>query len=552
MLIPHSHQEAAISSAYEWLFRPNAKPGLVVVPVGGGKSLIMAELIKRISLAYPRTKIISLTHVQELIQQNVEHLIRQCPEADICIYSAGLGSKRLHSDIVFAGIQSVYNKIADFARCPSIILIDEAHLISHNSETMYRQFLNDIVAINPNARILGFTGTPFRADTGRLDEGDGRLFDEIIYQIELKYLIDNDYLCRPVTPENSVIEMDVTGVGTRKGDYIESQLQKAVDKQGITGACVDEIIRYGANRKQWLVFTAGVQHCLHVMEEIKSRGITAAMVTGKTPPEERAQIFADYKAGKTRCLVNVGVATTGFNVPAIDMIALMRPTRSPVLYMQMAGRGLRLSPGKEDCLFLDFGGVIRELGPLDAIDIRKRASVKDPDDITLPVTKICPACTTVCMGGQKYCYSCGYQFPMGMELDREAEKKQNMLTGLPEKRPVIRMTTAVHKSLNKPDGPTSMRVDYDCLGKRFSEWVCFNHQGFAREKAVIWHNRMRPDIPPPATVEEAVNINYPKPDEIEVRQEGKYWRVMNVVLSERAMENLSLPEGIDDYEEILF
>lgn len=548
MLELRPYQQAADQSAWEWLHAPESRTGLVIAPVGSGKALLIAELIKRISLKYPRTKILVLSHIMELLQQNAEHLIKQWPEADICFYSAGLGQKRLHSDIIFAGVQSVHNKIAEFARCPSIILVDEAHSISHKSETQYRKFIDDIFAINPNARLIGFTGSPFRADTGRLDEGDNRLFHDIIYQIEMRYLIEQGYLCKPVTPK-VLTHMDVTGVQTRGGDYVESQLQVAVDRDEITKACVDEIIVYGHDRKKWLIFTSGIKHCENVRDEICSRGIKCEMVLGNS--SDRKEVFNEFKNGDVRCLVNVAVATTGINIPAIDLIAFMRPTRSPVLFLQMSGRGLRLSPGKPDCAFLDFGGIIRELGPLDALDIRKRYSENKYGEKALPVTKICPSCGTVCFGGQKYCYTCMYEFPMGTELDKRAEREREIMSfGEPEKISVLSMSTKIHKSKNKPDGPITLRVSYYCLNEEYSEYVCFNHKGYARDRAVLWHKKMRPDLPIPETVEAAADINYPKPNEIEVRQEGKYWRVLNVLLPENAMDKLSIPEG--DFEEVEF
>lgn len=521
-----------------------------MAPVGAGKALMIAEIIKKISLAYPRTKILVLSHIMELLTQNAEHLIQQMSDADICFYSAGLGQKRLHADIVFAGVQSVHNKIAEFNRCPSIILVDESHSISHKSETQYRKFIDDIFSINPNARLIGYTGSPFRADTGRLDEGDNRLFDDIIYQIEMRFLIDKGYLCKPVTPK-VLAQMDITGVQTRGGDYVESQLQLAVDKDDTTKSCVDEIISYGHDRKKWLVFTSGIKHCENVRDEIRRRGVKCEMVLGNST--DRAEVFNKFKNGDVRCLVNVAVATTGINIPAIDLIALMRPTRSPVLFLQMSGRGLRLSPGKENCAFLDFGGIIKELGPLDGLDIRKRFQAKTDDEKADPVTKICPSCGTVCMGGQKFCYNCSYEFPMGTALDKKAEKKLDMMSfGDPEIKSVIKMSYAPHKSKKNPDGPETMRVSYVCLDGKYDEYVCFGHKGYARDKAVAWHNRMRPDIPVPSTAEDGALTLYPTPTEIEVRQEGKYWRVLSLTLPENAMDQLSMPEDCGVIEELPF
>lgn len=545
------YQQIAVDSAYKWLHQGTSRAGIIVLPVGSGKTVIIAELIKKISFQYPRTKIIVVSHVQELLQQGMQTLISQWPEADACFYSSGIGQKRLHSDIVFCGIQSVYKKIAEFIRCPTIIIQDECHLTSHKEDTTYRKFFNDILMVNPNARFIGATASPFRSDTGRIDEGEGRFYEDIIYEIDLRWMMENGYLCKPITPKG-LTHIDTTGVAVRGGDYVESQLESVVDNDNLIKSCVNEILLYGSDRKKWLIFTPGVKTCEHVRDEVRIRGISCEMILGDTPKEERRNILSRYRDGNTRCLVNVAVLTTGVDVPAIDLIAGMRPMRSPVLYQQTVGRGLRLYPDKRDLLYLDFGGVIEELGPLDAIDIRKRFQNKDGDPAQ-PVTKICPSCATVCMGGQKWCYNCMYEFLMGTALDRKSDKDREIMSfGEPERKSVLGMTVAVHTSKAKPDGPKTLRVDYDCLDKKYSEWLCFSHTGYARDKAIAWHNKMRPDIPAPIDTESASHINYPKPTEIEVRQEGKYWRVINTIIPENAIENLWKPDWVQNFEEVSF
>src|SRR5665213_2019224 len=121
------------------------------------------------------------------------------------------------------------------------------------------------------------------------------------------------------------------------GDYVAGELERAVDVDMLTRACVREIIEFGQARKKWLIFTAGINHCLHVRDEIRKYNINCEMVTGETPTEERNSILSRFKSGDVQCVVNVMVLTTGFNNPSIDLMAFMRPTRSPVLYIQTAG-----------------------------------------------------------------------------------------------------------------------------------------------------------------------------------------------------------------------
>ena len=152
-------------------------------------------------------------------------------------------------------------------------------MISHNDATLYRKFIDAVAQINPAVKVIGFTGTPFRSDSGQLCEGDGKLFDGIAYEIGIKYMIDNGYLCRPVVPAVET-HMNTDGVPSSKGDFVAGKLEAAVNIPEVTKNCVREMLQYKDSRKKWLVFTAGVQHCTDVLEAIRLAGITAEMVLG--------------------------------------------------------------------------------------------------------------------------------------------------------------------------------------------------------------------------------------------------------------------------------
>lgn len=428
------------------------------------------------------------------------------------------------------------------------ILVHNCHLISHNDHTQYRKFIDSVLAINTNVKVLGFTGTPFRSDTGRLDEGDGKLFDGIAYQIDIGWMIEEGYLCRPVTPRVAK-KMNVDGVKSRGGDYIAGQLEKAVDIDETTQACVNEIIEKGAGRNKWLVFTAGIQHCDHVCEAIRSHGITCEMITGDTDTKERDDIIARFKRGEIRCLVNVAVLTTGFNVPDIDLLAFMRPTKSPVLYIQTTGRGIRpvyadgydlstkqgrldaiANSKKPDCLILDFGGVIENLGPIDSVEIRKKNTAKDPDAPKGDaIMKRCPACGNMCAAAQRFCYVCSYSF-INDALNTKSEDHNAILSSDEpiEEREVIGLNLDKHYKGGNIESTPSLCVSYITMTGVYKEWICFEHKGYARDKAVHWHKKMMDWAPPPNTIDQALEWGYKKPDKIMIRKEGKYYRVKDV------------------------
>lgn len=544
------YQDAAIKSLFNWLFTPDTGNPLIVAPVGAGKSLMIAEFVKQVHALYPRTRIVMITHVKELLEQNAKALREQYPDVDMGFYCAGLGMKRLHNDVTFASIQSIADKAMSFNRCPEIIIIDECHLISHKDTTQYRRFIDEIQKINPACKVIGFTGTPFRSDTGRIDEGEGALFDGIAYEIEMSYMIEEGYWAKPVSPALAT-KMDVSGVSVRGGDYVIGELEKRINTAEINDACVMELITHGANRRKWLVFTASVQHCKDVCAAINAAGISAEMITGDTPKEERAAIIERFRRGEFRCLVNVAVLTTGFDVPDIDLLAFMRPTRSPVLYIQTTGRGVRpvyadgydlstrqgrldaiANSIKPDCMILDFGGVVAALGPIDCVSIRKKYNPKEePKEKAAPITKICPHCAAVCMAAQRYCYNCSYCF---IELSSAAAENAIVSSDEPpEWINVLGMHTSKHVKKNAPDAPPTLCVTYTTLRGAMKEWICYEHGGYARDKARKWHfdridyaDRTK-NFNLPKTIDEALLLTYPVPKRIQVKRDGKFWRIMD-------------------------
>lgn len=558
MKLLRPYQSAALKSLWNWIYTAKGYP-LIVAPVGSGKSLMIAEFIRQAHEKYPRTRILVLTHSKELLLQNMEELRGIYPEVMAGFYCAGIGKRRLTDDVTFASIQSIHKKAIDLNRPPNVILIDEVHLLSHKDDTQYRRFIADCEALNPKMKVIGFTGTPWRTDTGHICKGHNALFAGIAYDIDIGWMIEQGYLCRPVVPKTAT-RMDVSGVGKRGGDYIESQLQAAIDRSDITIACVDELIEHGKDRKRWLIFTAGMAHCEHVRDEIQSRGIICEMVHSGMKKEECTRIIADYKAGKIQCLVNVAMFTTGFNSPEIDLLAFMRPTRSPVLYVQCIGRGVRAvyAPGhdlstqegrlaaiaasdKQNCMVLDFGGVIAELGALDAIHIgRTYHGEPEQKDKSVAALKICPSCGAECAVQQRFCYSCGYQL-IQVDLAAEAEKKAALLAAdiEPEELAVIDWTLSRHVKKGHPDATPVLKVAYHTYAGKIYEWICFGHANgsWPRRNAEKWHDLHMPEHKGcyPDDVDEALHwhkenaIPYAMPNRIVAKKVGKYWEFVRPV-----------------------
>lgn len=517
MLTLRPYQQEAIDAIYAYFEDHKGNP-LLVLPTAAGKALVIAAFTEGVLKQWPDQRIVIVTHSRELIAQNHGEMIGLWPEAPAGIYSAGLGRREADARILFAGIQSVHRRAAEIGHC-DLVLIDEAHLIPTASATMYRRFLDELTAINPKLKVIGLTATPYRLESGMLHEGEGALFSDIAYEISVRELIDQGYLC-PLISKQPKTKLSVAGVGSRGGEFIASELQAAVDKEGITRAAVSEIIAYGSDRKSWLAFCSGVYHARHVAEEFRSRGISCETIFGDTPKDERDRIIAAFKRQEIRALASMGVLTTGFNAPAVDLIAMLRPTKSAGLYVQMAGRGTRLAPDKRNCLVLDFAGNVSRHGPIDLVRPKKPGEACDG----AAPTKLCPECDAIVPSAVRACPECGYEFPREVVKIAPTASTLAILSGRRDR--WVEVTSVSYKKHTKEGSPPSLRVEYHCGLVIHKEWVCFEHQGYARLKAEGWWQR-RSAAPLPVTVDEAISTSASllRPSHIFVRSNGQFTEV---------------------------
>jgi DNA repair protein RadD len=472
------YQRRALDQLYAWLGENDGNPCLVL-PTGAGKSVIIAALCREALQNAPGTRILMLTHVRELIEQNAARMRAVWPGAPLGIYSAGLRRRDLGEPITFAGIQSVRNK-ADALGRVHLAIIDEAHLCSNQDEGGYRSLLSDLHQANPDLRVVGLTATPYRLGHGLVTDGDG-IFDDLIDPVSIEELIALGHLCS-LRSKGTDASLSTLGLHRRGGEWIESELQAAVNRAPLNHAVALEILARGQERKSWLLFCAGVRHALAVRDELRALGVTAETVTGETPPGERAFILSQFKHGRVRAVTNANVLTTGFDHPALDLIALLRPTESPGLYVQMAGRGLRVAPGKKDCLVLDFAGCVARHGPITAVRPPRARGEAEPKEA--PV-KVCPQCCEVVLAQTNPCPACGHQWaPVAAEQGPDLTLRNDDIMGrdLPEAE-IRDWSWCRHKTAK---GTDCLRVTYHLrdLKRTLSEYLCVEHGGYAEQKAI--------------------------------------------------------------------
>lgn len=517
------YQTEAIQSIYDW-FAAGKNAPLIVTPTGSGKSVILAEFIKRAVSEFHDTHILVVTHVKELVEQDANAIKRALPNTSVGVYSAGLGKKQL-KPITVASIQSIYKKDHFHGRF-DLIIVDESHLIPHKSDGMYRKLLDACLAANPYTKLIGLTATPYRLDSGVLHEGDGALFDGISYEANVADLIEQGFLCRLTARHGD--DVDLSGIKTVGGEFNLGQLGERMSALKLVEHHADIIVDRCKDRNSWLIFSVTVDHASQISSALTRRGIAATFVSGDMPNSERDQKIADFKSGKIKALVNCSILTTGFDHPATDAVVLLRPTLSPGLYIQMVGRGLRLHDSKKDCLVMDFGGNVRRHGFIDQVEPPRKGKKSSPQEA--PV-KECPECGLLLPIMTRTCPECAYQFP---PIEREAEQFHHTGAVISTEIPPVQMKidrVMYAKHVGKSGMPT-LRVDYYCGLKRISEYVCIEHQGWARTKAVNWWGQRfgSYDIVP-STVDEAVGLSdmLNQPSELIVNMAKKYPEIKDFV-----------------------
>ncbi len=339
-------------------FRQERTPAVVVLPTGAGKSLVIAELAR-----IARGRVLVLAHVRELVEQNHAKYLSLGLQAGI--YSAGLNRKDSHQKTIFGSIQSLARAQENFFENFSLLVIDECHRVSMAGETQYFQVVSKLRLLNPNLCILGLTATPYRLGDGWIYEFNShrklrqsatdRFFKKCIFDLSTRFMIQNNYLTPPIKIDSPVACYDFSSLKLHGTHFVQAQIERLLqDQKRITPLIIQNIVAMSEDRNGVMIFTSSVSHAKEILQVLPKK--ISALVIGDTEDAERDEIISAFKRQELKFLVNVSVLTTGFDAPHVDVIAILRPTESASLYQQIIGRGLRLSPGKTDCLILDYTG----------------------------------------------------------------------------------------------------------------------------------------------------------------------------------------------------
>jgi DNA repair protein RadD len=575
------YQRYAVDSLYKYFSESSGNP-VIAMPTGTGKSLVIGGFILELFQKWPTQRVMMLTHVKELISQNADKLTRMWPAAPVGIYSAGLKSKEAGYPITFAGIQSCAKAAHLFGHI-DLIIIDECHLVSPNQNTSYQKFIADLKVINPNLKVIGLSATAYRLGLGMITEGG--IFTDICCDMTtmegFNWFVDEGYLSMLI-PMPTSTELDISGVKKQGGEYVNRDLQAAVNKAEITEAALRECLESAHDRERILVFATGVEHVTDITDALNNMGETAVCVHSKMSDGERESALEAHSTGEARWLVNANVLTTGYDDPRIDCIVMLRPTMSPGLWVQMLGRGTRpcYAPGhdlnttegrleaiiegpKQNCLVLDFASNTSRLGPINDPVIpkkrgkgggeppvkyceRQKVQQANPDWNAISELQarefrerytpdaegkmMVMGCSAFNHTVARNCCCCGAEFIFAPKISHQASTSALIRRKKDSEAPVVetfRVDKIVYEVHSKVGGFDSLKVTYHCGLRRFKEWVPAWHESGVKYKGKSWWKE-RTDLDLPDSPAEAVEMSDEllTPTHIRVWINKKYPEVM--------------------------
>ena len=346
------YQKECLEAIY-YGYKRGIRRQLISLPTGSGKTVIFSDFPRYFKM---KKKMIVLAHRAELLDQARDKICRANPGLRVEVEQAGRSADP-ESDVIVASVPTLGRKgstrLTDLD--PDrffLIIVDEAH---HSTAETYKRILAYLDIFNPETQklLVGFTATPKRGDGVGLNE----VYQEIVYSKALPAMIQDGYLS-PVAGYRVETYVDLTRVKTRMGDFVTSQLSRAVnilERNNI----ITEVYNSYLEGKKTLCFCVDVSHALSVAKSFNDEGIRAEAITGDMDMSRREKILNDFSMGNIDVLANCMVLTEGYDEPSVEGIILARPTKSSLLYTQMIGRGTRLHPGKENVTVVDIVDVTR-------------------------------------------------------------------------------------------------------------------------------------------------------------------------------------------------
>ncbi|MEW2161416.1 DEAD/DEAH box helicase [Streptomyces sp. NPDC007084] len=334
----------------------------VVLPTGAGKTVVFSHLAHQMLDALGGRRVLVIAHREELIEQAASKLLAVDPMLRVGIVKAKRNDHQ-DADVIVASVQTLaVQRRREAIRDIGLIIVDECH---HAAAASYMEVLRHFGAYD-GVPVAGFTATMTRTDGGLAE-----VWQDVVFRLDILDMISDGYLCDVRGKAITVDTLDLNKVRTRGGDLVDGQLGKALEDSGALDAIAKAYVEHAADRAG-VVFTPTVATAQQAAAALTVAGISAAPVWGDMGRDERRATLARYVAGDVQVLTNCMVLTEGFDAPHTSCIVVARPTKSPGLYVQMVGRGLRPAPGKTDALLLDVMGAASRHKLASMVDLTER------------------------------------------------------------------------------------------------------------------------------------------------------------------------------------
>lgn len=515
MITLRPYQQEAVDALWEELF--TSRTALCVISTGGGKTEIMMRVIARAVEAKPTVRVIILVNKVQLLEQTYRRFGKEFGYVDVGMYCGSINKKSVHNKITIASIQSIYS--VDL-KSVDMIVLDECHNVDQESGR-YFSFLSKY----KNAKILAFTATPYRS-TGYI-YGPKKLFTKITYSRGLKDLIADGFLVRPVIKRMEE-KFDTSKLHVRMGEFRQEEVERLTsDEDKVCKQIVDAIPRM-IDRRKVVWACSSINHCELVNRLLKSYGEDSCTLHSKMQDAERIEAQRSFERGSARHMVFVSIVSEGYDHPPIDCVVLMRPIRSPVLYVQTCGRGLRLAPNKSDLLVLDYGGVVETLGPLDSPMISSGGGGSKVDVVKTGM-KFCPQCLSYVTAFSKVCPDCHYVYPQPNSIEKLFDRAhEGTILSEPKKPKRVEIRSTSLSKFKSKNGNDCLKITYhptNIFSPPINEYHVWGNQWAERR---MMKRLIELDVDLMATLEEQVSqVVKRKPSAINVLEE-KYTKVLSI------------------------
>jgi DNA repair protein RadD len=377
-------------------FSEGYKAPLVVLPTGGGKTVIFSYVTERTALN--NNDVMLLVHRDELLRQTSDHL----DSLGLRHGMISAGKSMTGDRVQIASVQTLVRRL-DRVKPPKLLIIDEAH---HTNAGSWRK----VIDAWPKTLLLGVTATPMRMDGTGLGKHAGGYFDKLIEGPTIRELIDMGFLAQPIVyaPPTG---FNVSGIKIKMGEYEHKEVEHRIDKPHITGCAIEHYQRICPGVPA-IAFCASVAHAEHVADQFNQAGIPAAAIDSKLSYAVRKYRIASLASGQIKVLTSCDIISEGTDIPVVTAAIMLRPTHSTGLFMQQGGRALRIHPNKTHAIILDHVGNCMRHGLLDderswSLDGVKKKKKQDEDELKI---KVCKKCFAVFANELTHCPQCGTEY----------------------------------------------------------------------------------------------------------------------------------------------